>query len=241
MVYNSNSTSTLRLDIIVDPEDNLDYVAEIAKDYLYDIINGYKQKKPKMILPEIIYEPKNNIYVAVFPDGKKEIDILKPNHGDEYDLEKGLLYYIIKNNLDLGKVLEWMRPILDTTQHPKYIEKHQKQLQSKINKWFVEKNDISINDKECQKLIDNMNFTIENQEYYIEINIHNNGIVSIYDKKTNESIPMIKDGFPVRGFLRHLIYKLYREGDPSLEYYQLKKLTYKFYKGCFDSIEKKCK
>ena len=48
-----------------------------------------------MILPEVIHEPKNDVYIAKFPDGTREVDILKPNHGDKYDLEKGLLYYVI--------------------------------------------------------------------------------------------------------------------------------------------------
>ena len=45
------------------------------------------ESEEEMILPEIIYEPKNDIYVAKFPNGKREVDILKPNHGDEWDLE----------------------------------------------------------------------------------------------------------------------------------------------------------
>ena len=86
-----------------------------------------------------------------------------------------------------------------------------------------------------------MDFFIENQEYFIKVNISKNGIIGICDKKKNEPVIMIKNGFPHKGFLRHLIYKLYNEGRPSLEYYQLKKLTYKFYKGCFDSIESRLK
>lgn len=208
-------------------------------DNLMSILRGENNRKEKnMVLPEIIHEVKNNVYVAKFPNGKKEVDILKPNHGEKYDLEKGLLYYVIKHNLDLGKVLEWMRPILNENDRPENVEKHKKKIEGKINKWFSEKNDKSINDKECQKIIDNMDFIIENQDYLIEVNINNNGIVGIYDKKNYVTIPMIKDGFPKKGFLRHLIYTLYCEGEPTLEYYQLKKLTYKFYRGCFDSIEK---
>lgn len=197
-----------------------------------------KEKKNDLILPEIIHETKNNIYVAKLPNGTKEVDILKPNHGDKYDLEKGLLYYIIKKNLDLGKVLEWMRPILDETKHPKNVEKHKKEMFAKINAWFLVKNHEPINDKECQKIIDNTEFIIDDRRYYIVVNIQKHGIVNIFDKEKKEKIHMIKEGFPYRGFLRHLIYKLYNEGDPFLEYYQLKKLTYRFYKGCFDSVEK---
>lgn len=83
----------------------------------------YKHKNTDMILPEIIYEPKNGVYVAKLPNGERDVDILKPNHGDKYDLEKGLLYYVIKKNLDLGKVLEWMKPILDESQRPENIIK----------------------------------------------------------------------------------------------------------------------
>ena len=197
-----------------------------------------KHKKCDMILPDIIHETKNNIYVAKFPDGTKDVDILKPNHGDEYDLEKGLLYYIIKKNFNLDKVLKWMRPILDEKQCPKNIEKHKKQIESKIKNWFMTKNDNPINDKECQKIIDNRLFVIESKRYNIGVNIKQNGIVSIFDKKENKHIPMIKSGFPPKGFLRHLIYNLYKNEEPTLEYYQLKKLTYKFYKGCFDSVAK---
>ena len=91
--------------------------------------------------------------------------------------------------------------------------------------------------KNAKKIINGMEFFIENQDYVIEVCINNSGIVEIYDKKNDESIDMIKDGFPQKGYLRHLIYNLYNEGHPSLEYYKLKKLTYKFYKGCFDSVE----
>lgn len=211
--------------------DDIDEVINILQ-------NGSSKKGKNIILPEIIHETKNDIYVAKFPDGKKEIDILRPNHGDEYDLEKGLLYYVVKHNLDLGLVLEWMRPILDESKRPENIQRHRKKIEGKINKWFKEKNDLPIDDKECQEIIDETDFSIENQDYLIEVNIKHNGIIGIYDKQNDITIPMIKDGFPRKGFLRHLIYKLYGEGEPSLEYYQLKKLTYKFYKGCFDSVEK---
>lgn len=196
-----------------------------------------KHKNKDIILPEIIHERKNDVYVAKFPDGTKEVNILKPNRGDAYDLEKGLLYYVIKKNLDLGKVIEWMNPILDESKRPENIEKKDKEIAGKINKWFEQKSDEPINDKECQKIINGMEFFIENQDYVIEVCINNSGIVEIYDKKNDESIDMIKDGFPQKGYLRHLIYNLYNEGHPSLEYYKLKKLTYKFYKGCFDSVE----
>ena len=190
-----------------------------------------------MILPEIIHEIKNNVYVAKFTDGRKEVDILKPNHGDKYDLEKGLLYYVIKQNMDLGKVLEWMKPILDEKQNPKNIEKQNRKNASKINKWFMEKSTLPIDSKECQKIIDYKIFTIDSKRYVIDVCIKANGIISIFDKEKDEPIEMIKLGFPAKGFLRHLIYNLY----DSLEYYQLKKLTYKFYKGCFDSVEKEFK
>lgn len=240
MLNYCNSDDRLSLDdllkIIISPEGTFDYNIATSTTSTYPI-NKVDKKPHKMVLPEIIHEPKNDVYVAKFPNGTREVNILKPNKGDEYDLEKGLLYYVIKKNLDLGEVLEWMRPILDENQRPESLEKRHKDIEAKINKWFVEKNDKPINDKECQRIIDNKDFIIENQDYYIEINISNNGIVDVYDKKKDDSIHMIKDGFPAKGFLRHLIYKLYGEGHPSLEYYQLKKLTYKFYKGCFDSVE----
>jgi len=200
-----------------------------------------QKKKTEMVLPKIIHETKNDVYVAKFPDGTKEVDILKPNHGDEYDLEKGLLYYVIKHNLDLGKVLEWMRPILDETKRPENIEKHNKKLEAKVNKWFMEKSDKPIDDKECQKIIDNKVFNIDSLKYEIEVSIKDGGIIGIYDKEEEDFVDMIKPGFPRKGFLRHLIYKLYDEGHTTLEYFQLKKLTYRFYKGCFDSVEKECK
>lgn len=209
-----------------------------ASAYVYKFND---EDETDMVLPEIIHEPKNDIYIAKFPDGTREVDILKPNHGDKYDLEKGLLYYVIKKNLNLGKVLEWMRPILDETQRLENLVKKQKEIKAKINKWFLEKNDKPINNKECQKIIDEKTFFIENQDFVIEVCVKNNGIVNIYDKQIDDVIEMIKGGFPSKGYLRHLIYKLYQKGNPSLEYYQLKKLTYKFYKGCFDSVEKKCK
>ena len=53
---------------------------------------------------------------------------MKPNRGDVYDLEKGLLYYVIKKNLDLGKVIEWMNPILDESKRPENIEKKDKEI-----------------------------------------------------------------------------------------------------------------
>ena len=199
------------------------------------------EKKPTMILPEIIHETKNNIYVAKFPNGKKEVDILKPTHGEPFDLEKGLLYYVIKHNLDLGKVLDWMKPILDENNRPENAEKHKKQISAKINKWFLTKDDEPINDKECQKIINNNDFIINDKRYQIMVNIKKNGIVNIYDKEKNERVLMIKSGFPYKGFLRHLIYHLYNFGEPKIEYYQLKKLTYRFYKECFDSVEKECK
>ena len=199
------------------------------------------EEEIEMILPEIIYEPKNDVYVAKFPNGDTEVDILKPNHGDEYDLEKGLLYYVIKKNLNLGEVLEWMRPILDETQRPENIAKKKKEIKSKIKKWFLEKNDKPIDDKECQKIINNEKYVIDTPQYLISVKIAKNGITKIYDKENNEMIKMIKPGFPSKGFLRHLIYKMYNKGKPSLEYYQLKKLTYRFYKGCFDSVEKERK
>lgn len=199
------------------------------------------EEEIETILPEIIYEPKNDVYVAKFPNGDTEVDILKPNHGDEYDLEKGLLYYVIKKNLNLGEVLEWMRPILDETQRPENIAKKKKEIESKIKKWFLEKNDKPIDDKECQKIINNEKYVIDTPQYLISVKIAKNGITGIYDKENNKNIKMIKPGFPHKGFLRHLIYKMYNKGKPSLEYYQLKKLTYRFYKGCFNSVEKEPK
>lgn len=213
---------------LVYTDDIDEWFAENAKK------NGYTS----MVFPEIIHETKNNVYIGKLPDGTKEIDILKPNHGDKYDLEKGLLYYIIKHNMDLGKVLEWMRPILDETQRPENIEKHKKKIESRINNWFSLKNSEPINDKECQKIINNRTFFIENQRFVVEVCIKENGIVNIYDKENKTNINMIKSGFPQRGFLRYLIEEFYCAGMPTVEYYQLKKLTYKFYKGCFDSVEK---
>lgn len=235
MVSNCNSNLEDLIKIIISSDGTSGYDIETSTVYP---INKVDKKPCKMILPEIIHEPKNDVYVAKFPNGTKEVNILKPNKGDEYDLEKGLLYYVIKKNLNLGKVLEWMRPILDESQRPENIAKKDKENQAKINQWFLTKDDKPINDKECQKIIDNDEYIIDSHDYIIDVIISRNGIVSIYDKFNEDEIDMIKDGFPSKGFLRHLIYKLYNEGEPSLEYYQLKKLTYRFYKGCFDSVEK---
>ena len=150
------------IDRYEDCEDNACFVvktnstsSDVGWNSLNDFLIKYMSKndfnsqkeKTKMVLPEIIHETKNDVYVAKFPDGTKEVDILKPNHGDEYDLEKGLLYYVIKHNLNLGEVLDWMRPILDETKRPENIEKHNKKLEAKINKWFMEKSDKPIDEK----------------------------------------------------------------------------------------------
>lgn len=144
---------------------------DLSNEYMSKNDFNSQKEKTEMVLPKIIHETKNDVYVAKFPDGTKEVDILKPNHGDEYDLEKGLLYYVIKHNLDLGKILEWMRPILDETKRPENIEKHNKKLEAKVNKWFMEKSDKPIDDKECQKIIDNKVFNIDSLKYEIEVSI----------------------------------------------------------------------
>lgn len=229
-----------------DLTDLLDYITSDNEYYLFYDDSKYsytlKEKKNQdMVLPKIIHENKNNIYVAKFPNGKKEVDILKPNHNEPFDLEKGLLYYVIKHNLNLSKVLEWMKPILDENQNHQKPQDNKKKIEAKINNWLMTKNDNPINDKDCQKVINNKEFIIDDKQYLLKINIQKNGIVSVYDKKNNEYIKMIKNGFPYKGFLRHLVYTLYNFGNPKIEYYQFKKLTYRFYKECFDSIEKQYK
>ena len=76
-----------------------------------------------------------------------------------------------------------MRPILDETKHPKNAEKHKKEMFAKINSLFIVKNDEPINDKECQKIIDNTEFIIDDRRYYIVVNIQKHGIVNIFDKE----------------------------------------------------------
>ena len=228
------------------------YKANIDNGYRTDIDHWYKlfvtddpreEKKEKqhkeLVLPEIIHETKNDVYIAKFPDGTKEVGILKPNKGDENDLEKGLLYYVIKKNLDLKSVLEWMEPILDESKRPENIEKIEKDNKKKINEWFVRRSSEPINNKELQKIINKTHFYIENNHYLVEVCIDEGGIIDILNKEDDSFIDMIKTGFPRKGFLRHLLSDFYGwDKEPSLEYCQMKKLTYKFYKGCFDSIDK---
>lgn len=208
----------------------------------YSNSNIKDKRKNDILLPKIIHEEKNDVYVAIWPDGAREVDILKPNDGETYDLEKGLLYYVVKHNLDLGEVLEWMRPILNYKESKEYKENKEKENKKNFLRWINKKDDEEC-PKELQRMLrDNPEWEINSGRFDVWVNVNNNGINSIYDREKNKPVEMIKPGFPVHGFLRYLIMSLYTNNftyeEPKMSYYKLKKLTYKFYSSCFDSVEK---